>query len=313
VLERISGVNVSLADARTALDSFGFIDTFLGGNDVVIGTDNTEFATDVAFEVFFTGAGNDIVFGHGGLDVYIDGPGSDLYVGGRTSSNIDVVYDVIDYGNSPYAIRVSLAGGVGSFGSQVTFVGSADVDTLVNFDQVYGTSGNDIFTIDSSFVNKQGDGRAWIGGLGGNDEINGNGQTLIDLADAADAVYVNFALGVARSLNGAPNEDRAGIGVDSFTGVRAVHGSIFDDVLLARMARNPRNSWAARAAISSTAAEAHMTGSTFTRHPSPVLKILSTFPALSASYGARTSMFLLTTRSSTSRRSLQPSSTTTSR
>src|SRR5262245_23442248 len=77
VLERLDLVNVSLSDLRTAFDAGGFVQTLLGGNDVVIGTDNSRFVTADTFqETFYTGAGNDIVFGGGGADLYIDGAGS---------------------------------------------------------------------------------------------------------------------------------------------------------------------------------------------------------------------------------------------
>jgi Ca2+-binding RTX toxin-like protein len=234
VLEHIGGENLPLSAVRTALDSFGFIDTFLSGNDIVLGTDNSAFfGNPGSAEVFFTGAGNDIVFGRGGTNAYIDGPGSDLYIGGTASFNTDVIYDVVDYSGSEHAIRVFMAGKVGSFASHVTFKGSSDVDTLINIDQVYGTTGNDVFTVDHSYVNKQGDGRIWIGpGPGpGHDIIHGNGQTVLDVSQATDGVYVNFGLGVAHSLHGAPQDNAANIDV-SFDGVRAIHGSAFDDVLI---------------------------------------------------------------------------------
>ena len=235
VLERLDLVNVSLTDVRTAFDAHGFVDTLLGGNDVVIGTDNSRFVTADTFqEIFNTGAGNDIVFGGGGADVYIDGSGSDLYIGGRTSQNIDFIYDAIDYSNSQHAINVLLTGGIGSFGSHVTFDGSSDVDTLVNFETFTGSSLADEFRVTASFVNKEGTGRNWINGGAGNDVIHGNGQTLLYYFDAGetDGVYVNLGLGVAHSLNGAPEDDLANIGIDTFTGVNAIAGSRFDDVLI---------------------------------------------------------------------------------
>ena len=239
VLERLDVVNVSLTDLRAAFDAHGFVDTLLGGNDVVIGTDNSRFVNADTFqEKFYTGAGNDIVFGGGGADLYIDGRGSDLYIGGRTSQNIDYIYDAIDYSNSPYAINVLLTGGIGSFGSHVTFDGSSDVDTLVNFESFRGSSQVDEFRVTASFVNKEGTSRNWINGGAGNDVIHGNGQTVLyffggaEDNKVADGVYVNLGLGVAHSLNGAPEDDLANIGIDTFTGVNAVSGSEFDDVLI---------------------------------------------------------------------------------
>jgi serralysin len=239
VLERLDLVNVSLAELRTAFDTGGFVDALLDGNDVVIGTDNSRFVNaDSSQETFYTGAGNDIVFGGGGANFYIDGAGSDLYVGGRTSENIDYIYDAIDYTGSAYAINVLLTGGIGSFGSHVTFDGSFDVDTLVNFETFVGSSQADEFTVTASFVNKEGTGRNWINGGAGNDVIHGNGQTLLYYFGAGgpnrvtDSVYVNLGLGVAHSLNGAPEDDLASIGIDTFTGVNAVSGSRFNDVLI---------------------------------------------------------------------------------
>src|SRR5262245_16674015 len=234
VLERINAVNVPLADVRAAFDSGGFVDTLFGGNDVAIGSDHLAFfKDDTSFQqVFDTGAGNDIVLAGNGTNFFIDGPGSDLYIGGRISDNIDFLYDAIDFSGSLHAVRVLLTGGVGSFGSRATYDGSSDVDRFVNVETFTGTSGGDIFTVTPSFRNKEGTGRNWIEGAGGNDTINGNGQTLIYFFGAEDAVYVNLGLGIAQSLNGLPGEDPAGIGVDSFTGVYAVAGSAFDDRLI---------------------------------------------------------------------------------
>jgi Ca2+-binding RTX toxin-like protein len=232
VIERIDAVNVPLADVRTAFDSHGFVDTLFDGNDVSIGTDHLAFYRDGFLQSFDTGAGNDLVLGGNGPNLYIDGPGSDLYIGGRVSHNIDFIFDAVDFSGSPHAVRVLLTGGVGSFGSRATYVGSSDVDRFVNVETFTGTSGDDVFTVTPSFRNKEGTGRNWIEGAGGNDTINGNGQTLIFFFGAEDAVYADLGLGVAQSLNGLPGEDPAQIGVDSFAGVNAVFGSDFDDRLI---------------------------------------------------------------------------------
>ena len=232
VIERIDAVNVPLTDMRTALGSGGFVDTLFGGNDVSIGSDHLAFYRDGLLQSFDTGTGNDIVLGGNGPNLYIDGPGSDLYIGGRVSHNIDFIFDAVDFSGSLHAVRVLLTGGVGSFGSRATYVDSSDVDRFVNVETFTGTSGDDIFAVTPSFRNKEGTGRNWIEGAGGNDTINGNGQTLIFFFGAEDAVYVDLGLGVAQSLNGLPGEDPAQIGVDSFTGVNAVFGSDFDDRLI---------------------------------------------------------------------------------
>jgi Ca2+-binding RTX toxin-like protein len=233
VLERLDGVNVPLTDLRAALDAGGFVDALMGGNDLAIGTDHLAFFTGEAFQqTFATGAGNDTVLGGNGANVYIDGAGSDLYVGGRVSHNIDFIYDAVNFSGSPDAIRLLLTGGVGSFGSRAAHLGSGDVDRLVNVETITGTDEDDMFTVSATFRNKEGTGRNWIEGGGGNDTIAGNGQTLIFFFGAEDAVYVDLGLGVARSLNGLPGDDPAHIGVDAFSGVNAVAGSDFDDRLI---------------------------------------------------------------------------------
>ena len=233
VLERLDGVNLPLTDLRAAFAAGGFVDALMGGNDLAIGTDHLAFFAGDGFQqVFDAGAGNDTVIAGNGTNFYIDGPGSDLYIGGRVSHNIDFIYDAVDFSGSPDAIRALLTGGVGSFGSRATHLGSADVDRLVNVETITGTNDDDMFTVTAAFRNKEGTGRNWIEGSGGNDTINGNGQTLVFFFGAEDAVYVDLGLGVARSLNGLPGEDPANIGVDSFTGVNAVFGSDFDDRLI---------------------------------------------------------------------------------
>jgi serralysin len=236
VIARIAAMNVPLADVRTAFNQGGFVDILLGGNDVIIGTEDSELypSQQGFFDVIHSGAGNDIVFGRGGANLYVDGAGSDLYIGGRTSYNIDIIFDQIDYSNSPYAINLLLAGGIGSFRSHVTFDGSSDVDTLVNIETVVGSPNDDIIAVDPTFVNKEGTGRAWINGGAGNDVIHGNGETVLYYSGGGetDAVYVNLGLGIAHSLNGGPEDDLANIGFDRFTGVNQIAGSVFDDSLV---------------------------------------------------------------------------------
>ena len=235
ILERISDVNIALDDLRKAFGSGGFVDTVFAGDDHVVGTDQSRFFADnLPREFFRSGAGDDVVHGGGGSDEYLDGAGSDTYVGGTVSSNIDFIYDAVDYGDSPFAVHVFLTGGIGSSDSWARFNGSADVDTLVNIETLTGSPGNDVFTVSPSFVNKEGTGRTWINGGPGNDLIIGNGEVLLYYfdGDEADGIYVDLGLGIAQSLQGTPEEDRANIGVDHFSGVYAVVGTDFDDRLI---------------------------------------------------------------------------------
>ena len=49
MIERIVPLNVSLADVRTAFDSSGFADALLSGNDVIVGTADSELYPTGAF------------------------------------------------------------------------------------------------------------------------------------------------------------------------------------------------------------------------------------------------------------------------
>jgi len=65
-------------------------------------------------------------------------------------------------------------------------------------------------------------------GVGGNDSITGNGNTRIAFYNASDGVTVDLAAGTSR---GTAAGDVAGVGNDSFTGVNAVRGSGFNDLI----------------------------------------------------------------------------------
>jgi Ca2+-binding RTX toxin-like protein len=65
-------------------------------------------------------------------------------------------------------------------------------------------------------------------GMGGNDTITGNGNTRIAFYNALDGVTVDLA---ANNSHGTASGDIAGVGTDAFTGVNAVRGSAYADVI----------------------------------------------------------------------------------
>ena len=68
-----------------------------------------------------------------------------------------------------------------------------------------------------------------IEGLGGNDQITGNGNTRIAFYNALDGVTVDLAAGTS---HGTAANDVANVGTDTFTLVNAVRGSNFADTIL---------------------------------------------------------------------------------
>ena len=65
-------------------------------------------------------------------------------------------------------------------------------------------------------------------GGGGNDSEVGNGNTRIAFYSASDGVTVDLTAGTS---HGTAAGDLAGVGTDSFSGVNAVRGSGFDDLI----------------------------------------------------------------------------------
>ena len=165
-----------------------------GGTDTLLNIENVTgsafadalFGSDAFFETFTGGAGDDFIDGRGGQDR-------------------------ADYSNATAAISVQL--GTGS----VTGDGSVGHDQLVNVEQVFGTGFDDAYDAGGFFASNSFD------GLGGNDQIIGNGNTRVSYVGATGAVVVNLATGTASG--------DLSVGTDTFTGVNAVRGSNFADTL----------------------------------------------------------------------------------
>ncbi|MBL6954741.1 MAG: calcium-binding protein [Alphaproteobacteria bacterium] len=242
-------VHVNLADGITYNDGWGGVDTLLnienirGGNnaDMLIGdADDNKLQGEGGNDLLQGGGGDDEIYGGSGIDVIEGGDGIDYMLGGSGDDTLTGGSGIGDYiyagGNGEGAFDYDIASFSDASGSLVANLGAVatvsgagvGTDTLSHVEYVRGGQFDDIFNVDvsfqSSFTNA-----VDVEGLGGNDEITGNGATRLRFFKAEAGVTVDLALGVSYGSDGI---DSANVGWDTFTGVRGAWGSLFDDILL---------------------------------------------------------------------------------
>jgi VCBS repeat-containing protein len=190
-------------DASVGNDTFTNVNLVMGSayDDILRGSDNPSGT----FEQYDGRAGNDLIDGRGG-------------------------YDFAVYNKDPVTlsgITVNLAAGT------VTGDATVGTDTLLSVEAVRGTSFADTYNaagFNGISINAGSFGTFNnFDGQGGNDTIIGNGNTRIQYTQSLDGVTVDIALGTA---HGTAAGDVAQVGTDTFSGVNAVMGSMFDDTFL---------------------------------------------------------------------------------
>ena len=205
-----AGVTVDLAAGTADGDASVGHDTFHGGiqsvwgssHDDILRGSNNGFGT---VEVFSGFAGNDTFDGRGG-------------------------FDRADYNQDPTTtsgITVHLAAGT------VTGDASVGTDTLISIEAVRGTNFADTYDatgFSGTSINAGSNGtfNEFTGG-GGNDTIIGNGNTRISFNNATAGVSVDLQTGATPGTGTATGD--ASVGTDTFSGVNAVQGSMFDDTI----------------------------------------------------------------------------------
>ncbi|SDM85099.1 VCBS domain-containing protein [Afipia sp. GAS231] len=190
----VAGVGNDTFDHVNAIVGSAYDDTLLGSNN-----------PNGTYEQFDGRAGNDYIDGRGGYDFAV--------------YNLDP--------NTTTGITVHLAAGI------VTGDATIGTDTLRSVEAVRGTNFADVYdaTGFSGTSTNAGSSGTFnnFDGEGGNDTIIGNGNTRIQYSQSLAAVTVDLAAGTA---HGTAPGDIANVGTDTFTGVNAVMGSMFDDTLL---------------------------------------------------------------------------------
>ncbi len=191
---------------------------------VINGTNGNDTLTGTAMADTILGLdGDDTLAGLGGDDVLNGGTAVGMFPAGSGW------FDRADYSQATGGIVVTLIPNALQSSHSVTGGASVGSDTLINIDSVIGTNFVDTFdarnltedtpdpldVIDGTFNEFE--------GLGGDDVIMGNGDTLISFSRATGGVMVNLALGAATG--------DASVGNDTFSGVNQVRGSNFADTI----------------------------------------------------------------------------------
>jgi hypothetical protein len=195
--------------ANVGTDTFTGVNAVAGSafNDIITGSNNAANTT----EEFAGRAGDDHIDGVGGFD--------------RAFYNND--------NSAVSGIHVDMALGA------VTGDAAIGTDTLLSVEAIRGTTFADNYDAHNfgaagfldAFTNNVGSFGTFneFEGMGGNDFITGNGNTRIAFYNAFDGVTVDLNAGTS---HGTVAGDVAGVGTDTFTGVNAVRGSGFADVIL---------------------------------------------------------------------------------
>jgi Ca2+-binding RTX toxin-like protein len=177
--EMRAGINVTLSGASMANVSSGAahlgwvasIENVTGGSgaDVITG--------DEIANKLVGNAGGDMIRGGGGWDILEGGTGT----------------DTLDYSDKSAAVILTLAGN----SWVIPTVGGLSEDTIRNFENVYGGSGNDILTGDAgNNLLSGGAGNDWLKGGLGNDTLSGGaGKDTFEFNTAPGAGNIDTVLG----------------------------------------------------------------------------------------------------------------------
>ena len=223
------------------------------GNDMLFGGTGNDELNGGAGDDFLDGgeggdtldgsSGNDHLFGRAGDDTLNGGEGDDILMGGEGADNLNggEGVDTLSYLTSSAGVTVRLFNGTSTGGD-------ADGDTFTNFENVIGSSFDDVLRGDSENNTFQGltgddiliglDGDdTLIGGIGddilrggagddvliggsGRDELNGgDGENIFKFSSMSDSGVSEGTVDVIQNMvSGTDLIDLSDLGVDSFLG-----------------------------------------------------------------------------------------------
>ena len=206
------GVTISLGVTTPQVTGGAGTDTIANFENLVGGSGHDSLTGDAGNNNIQGGAGNDTIEG---------GAGDDVLDGGADT-------DTLSYAGATAGITIRL--------TQTTpqATGGVGTDTIANFENVTGGSGNDVLvgtSLANVIIGGAGDDQV-TGGLG-NDTIDGGpgNDTLDGGSDVDWLVYTSATAGVTISLAVLGTQVTGGAGNDSITGFENLLGSGFDDSL----------------------------------------------------------------------------------
>jgi Ca2+-binding RTX toxin-like protein len=187
-------------------------------------------ATNDLLEVFCGQGGDDTISGGSGFDRAHYNSAGHFTAWFNDGTQLILLEDGLE--NSPYELTqgVSVNLAAGTVAGCANYIGS---DTLLGIESVSGTILAD--TYDATGFSGTSDNAGAYGtfnefqGGAGNDRVIGNGNTRVSYSDANAGVLVNLSMGTSSGLVAG---DVALVGVDTISGVNAVRGSAFTDVLI---------------------------------------------------------------------------------
>jgi hypothetical protein len=219
------GAGAADGDGSVGHDTFSGVNSIRGSNfnDTLTGSNNGNNTV----ESFDGWSGDDLMIGGGGFDrARYDtnstvNTGIPLVLGIRVDMATGIVTGLDDYATSVFG-----------------------TDTLRGIEAVRGSSADDVYvatgytgsTVAMPSANAGESGGTTNGfnefeGVGGNDQVTGNNNTRLSYSVALDGVNVTISGAGSGSDIGRAAGDVAGVGGDAFTGVNAVRGSQFDDII----------------------------------------------------------------------------------
>ncbi|WP_027998190.1 beta strand repeat-containing protein [Sinorhizobium arboris] len=218
------GSGVDTADYREK--TAGITVTLNGTSDAVVMVGG--IAEDIlrAIENIYGGSGDDVITGDTQNNLFRGGGGNDVLDGGDGN-------DTVDYTDKTASVVVTLAGSTPS----TVFVNGVAEDTISNFENVYGGSGNDILTGDdrnnvlrgeagNDILNGGSGDDALFGGAGNDTADGGDGVDTFDLREKTSSVVVQ--------LNGANAATVfvGGVAEDTIRNIENIVGGSADDTLI---------------------------------------------------------------------------------
>ncbi len=192
--DAVSAVTVSLAITSSQNTVSAGTDTLTQIENLIGSTYNDTLTGDANANTIEGGGGNDTLDGAAGNDT-------------------------VSYANISSGVTVD----IGNSSAQNT--GGAGVDTLINFENIIGSSYNDTLTGDD--LNNS------ISGGSGDDVLSGeDGDDVLDGGEGIDTVsYATSLYGVTVNLGTTGAQDTSGAGVDTLIGIENLVGSDADDYL----------------------------------------------------------------------------------